>query len=275
MNHTIERIDDCLQMPLDDNSVDLVVCSPPYDKDQRAYEGRVEPFRHTSDWACWCAARFMECLRVCRGPVCWVVSGHTVKHQYSNAAEHLQIMLSDLGFCVRRPMIYYRIGQMNGGGSSGCPRNVYETIVWATKERKAPAWHDLKAAGSDAKIQAVGGPVSNRTKSDKRIENGKRVQPRRAIMKDVIDCGVVGGGNMGHQLATENEAPFKLTLAEKLILAYCPPDGTVLDPFCGSGTTSHAAEIHGRNSIGYDIRQSQVDLARRRIQDVIAKRDAS
>lgn len=75
----------------------------------------------------------------------------------------------------------------------------------------------------------------------------------------------VGGGHMGHELAHENEAPFPLELAEFFVKSFVPPGGTVLDPFCGSGTTAHAAHLHGRNSIMTDIRESQILLTGRRM----------
>lgn len=81
---------------------------------------------------------------------------------------------------------------------------------------------------------------------------------------NVIKC-IVGGGVMGSKLAHENEAPFPESLAEFFVRSFCRPGGTVLDPFCGSGTTLAAAIKHGRNAIGIDIRQSQVDLTHRRI----------
>ncbi len=84
---------------------------------------------------------------------------------------------------------------------------------------------------------------------------------------NVIHC-VVGGGQMGHKLACENEAPFPLRLAEFFVRSFCPPGGLVLDPFCGSGTTGHAAILHGRRFLGCDIRESQVELSRRRLSTV-------
>jgi hypothetical protein len=82
---------------------------------------------------------------------------------------------------------------------------------------------------------------------------------------DVKHCKV-GGGLMGHELAHENEAPFPLELAEFFVKSFCPPGGIVLDPFCGSGTTGHAAVEHGRRFLGCDIRESQVELSRRRLE---------
>ena len=67
--------------------------------------------------------------------------------------------------------------------------------------------------------------------------------------------------------ASANEAPFPEKLAEFFVLSFCPPGGTVADVFSGSGTTAAVAKRHGRNFLGCDLRQSQVDLALRRCAD--------
>jgi hypothetical protein len=78
----------------------------------------------------------------------------------------------------------------------------------------------------------------------------------------------VGGGHLGHPLAHKSEAPMSLTVAERFVLWYCPPDGVVCDPFVGSGTTCHAAVVHGRRFVGCDIRESQAELTARRMSTV-------
>ncbi len=84
---------------------------------------------------------------------------------------------------------------------------------------------------------------------------------------DFIHCDA-GGGRMGSKLAHENEAPYPEALVEPFVKSFCPPGGTVMDPFCGSGTTLAVALKNDRCAIGYDIRQSQVDLAKRRVEEV-------
>jgi len=54
-------------------------------------------------------------------------------------------------------------------------------------------------------------------------------------------------------------------LAAWIIRYICPPGGTVLDPFCGSGSTGMAAFSEGMNFVGVDIHQEYVDMTRRRL----------
>lgn len=84
-----------------------------------------------------------------------------------------------------------------------------------------------------------------------------------------IDCNV-GGGRMGEgdSFSRENEAPYPETLAERFVRSFCPPGGVVLDCFSGSGTTATVALRWGRRFVGCDLRQSQVDLTRRRVATV-------
>lgn len=78
----------------------------------------------------------------------------------------------------------------------------------------------------------------------------------------------VGGGQMGNALAHENEAPFPLDLPKFFISSFCQPGGVVGDCFLGSGTTMEAAIELGRRFVGCDIRQSQIDIAKRRLSTI-------
>ncbi|KAB7754407.1 DNA modification methylase [Mycobacteroides abscessus subsp. abscessus] len=63
-------------------------------------------------------------------------------------------------------------------------------------------------------------------------------------------------------------AVFPPDVPQRCILAGCKPDGTVLDPFSGSGTTGLAAQRTGRRYVGIDIRADYLDLSlRTRLRD--------
>ena len=57
-----------------------------------------------------------------------------------------------------------------------------------------------------------------------------------------------------------------LALLERIIQASCPPNGIVLDPFCGCGTTIHAAQNLGRRWIGIDICVNACKVIQKRIE---------
>ncbi len=59
-------------------------------------------------------------------------------------------------------------------------------------------------------------------------------------------------------------APYPEDLCRLPLLATCPPDGIVLDPFCGTGTTNAVAVQLGRRSIGIDLAPNYVRRAAER-----------
>lgn len=63
----------------------------------------------------------------------------------------------------------------------------------------------------------------------------------------------------------EHFAPYPVDLCRIPILATCPINGIVLDPFVGTGTTCIAAKILNRKSIGIDISESYLETAIRRV----------
>ena len=59
-------------------------------------------------------------------------------------------------------------------------------------------------------------------------------------------------------------APFPLELPYRFIKAYSYIGETILDPFCGSGTTLLAAKTTGRNGIGYEINKNYRNIIKDR-----------
>lgn len=264
------HLGDCIEIPLEDNSVDLVFTSPPYEN-FRDYSIGYEV--KGGAWVNWAYERFVECLRVSKGPVIWVVCGKYHKPgRYSLTPERLMIRLDEAGYAVRKPAIFHRYGVP--GAFKGWYRSVYEPVIFASKA--GDYFCDNKALGAPPKYKA-GGDFSNRKKNGERVQGRSYpTEVKKTVMTDwpgdpgeeegdYIAGGKVGGGHMGDPLANKNEAPFPMWLARHFLLTFCPPGGTVLDPFCGSGTTGHVASEHGLNSILMDVREDQIDLSKRRI----------
>ena len=56
-----------------------------------------------------------------------------------------------------------------------------------------------------------------------------------------------------------------LEIVERMVLASCPSEGLVLDPFMGSGTVAVAALKHGRQFVGFEINPEYCARAKRRV----------
>jgi len=64
-------------------------------------------------------------------------------------------------------------------------------------------------------------------------------------------------------------APYPVDLCCLPLLATCPEGGTVLDPFCGTGTTLVAARNLGRKSVGIDISRRYLELTQERCESLL------
>lgn len=293
---------DAEKIPLPDQSIDLVFGSPPY-VDARLYleDGRnLGIARNCVAWVEWMIRVTLEAQRVSRGPVLWVAAGKTKGRNYWPACEGLMWEWWKRGGACQlyRPCYWHRVG-ISGSGGDQWFRSDVEYVMCFKRPGKLP-WSDNTAMGQPCKYKP-GGAMSHRTTKggrvgklaaeattetapkvvaaletmppgskfhSKRTESGRRIQvyvpPEIANPGNLIKV-IVGGGRMGSKFAHESEAPFPEDLAEHFIRSLCPPGGTVLDPFSGSGTSVAVASRLGRQGIGMDLRQSQCNLGRRRL----------
>jgi hypothetical protein len=278
------------------DSVDLVLFSPPYEK-ARLYS-EVQFSLSGEEWVSWMVQVFEGCRRVCKGLVACVCEGQTRGYRYSAAPLLLMADLHRAGFHLRKPPVYHRVG-IPGSGGPDWLRNDYEFVICTTRGGRLP-WADNTACGHPPKW-APGGEMSNRQVNGQRVNkrdcwemaggsgmrrangkrrmHGKEGSPRKpdgsreeqgydppviANPGNVIRCHA-GGGHMGNDMASENEAPYPEDLAAFFIRSFCPPGGVCCDPFSGSGTTAAVAVRWGRRFVGCDMRESQVELTRRRV----------
>ncbi len=92
------------------------------------------------------------------------------------------------------------------------------------------------------------------------LDEKSRGLPRR----DVWDISIIAGFKK-ERLGYPTQKPQDLL--ERIVTASSNPGDIVLDPFCGCGTTVHAAQKLGRRWIGIDITHLAIGLIRRRMQD--------
>ena len=287
---------------LPDDAVRLSIFSPPYEN-LRTY-GLGFKLKGQA-WVDWMRPIVVEACRVTRGLVVVNAAGPVKDGSYSPSVEWLVSDLTRLDgiVCGPAPYVWWKVCGVPGSGASTQQRRDWEPLYTFCRPGVLPLdWSDNTAFGHAPKCGA-GGEFSTRRADGERAngskqagvnkggaclrdaDGSKRVQhyapppvanpgnviravnDGNSVASDVI-CGRVGGGHLGHDLAHDSEAPMALAVAERFVRWFCPPDECVLDCFCGSATTGHAALIHGRRFLGNDLRPSQVDLSRRRLEQV-------
>jgi hypothetical protein len=252
------KVGDCRSLPYPDDHFDLVFCSPPYEA-QRGY-AELEFNLAGEDWVAWAVDCYLECLRVSKGLVAWVVEGYTDDFAYSSTPFLLMADLHRRGVKMRKTVVYQRNGIPGTGGPEWL-RNDWEPIICGTKRGRLP-WADNTAMGEPPKQNKP--RIATNRNADGSRKSAVYVDPEVCNPGNIIG-GLVGSGGMGWRDATKNEAPFPEWLAEFFIRSFCPPGGIVLDPFSGSGTTVSMAVKHGRSGVGIDARESQVWLGETRL----------
>lgn len=278
---------DAGRIPLENESVSLCFGSPPY-CDCRTYleDGRdLGIARGLDEWVEWMLAVTTEALRVTRGAVVWVASGKTEGRNYWPAPEGLMWEWHRRGGHAYRPVYWHRSGIPGNGGDDWFRADVEYAMCF--KRPGKLAWADNTAMGHPPRYNNVEGRPSRRLVDGELVNTYKRGRRANGLKIDaepsggasgttisvelanpgnLLSTGAVGGGHLGHPAAHLSEAPFPEDLAEFFIRSLCPPGGTVLDPFSGSGTTASVALRCGRNAIGMDLRASQCRIARQRIE---------
>ncbi|MES2342294.1 MAG: site-specific DNA-methyltransferase [Pseudomonadota bacterium] len=267
-----------------EGSLDLVFGSPPYEEARLYLEGgqNLGISRKTDAWVKWLVEWWSAAQAACKGLVALVVAGQTRSYRWSAGPVLLMAELHRAGFNLRNPPIYHRAG-IPGSGGPDWLKSCYEFVVCTSRPGPLP-WSDNTALGHKP-ICKAGGAVSYRQLDGTRVNEKPTMQKSvlsgykdgdtthrksQSVVPDLANPGNViylpsGGGLMGSELAHENEAPFPERLAEFFVLSFAPPGGTVCDPFSGSGTTATVCKRHGRNFVGCDLRQSQVDLGLKRL----------
>jgi adenine specific DNA methylase Mod len=120
----------------------------------------------------------------------------------------------------------------------------------------------------------------NKEKMNQLVKEGRVIQPKPGSVpryKRYLDemKGVAIGDTWDDISAINSQAIERLgyptqkpqALLERILEASSNPGGVVLDPFCGCGTTIHAAQKTGRQWIGIDVTYLAINLIKHRLED--------
>jgi site-specific DNA-methyltransferase (adenine-specific) len=244
---------------IDDNSVALVVTSPPYfaGKEYEAALGEGGVPTTYAEYLRMLEEVFAECVRKLEpGGRMAVNIANLGRRPYRSLSADVTWILQDrLRLLLRGEVIWVK-----ARGSTG-------SCAWGSFQRPAnPVLRDL----TERVLLASKGRFDRALSARQRF--AKRLPSEASIFRDEFMEATTDTWEIPPESATRvgHPAPFPVELPERLIQLFTYRDDLVLDPFVGSGTTAVAAVRTERHFVGYDTEEDYVLQSKRRVE---AERD--
>lgn len=231
---------------LDDNSIDLTVTSPPYDK-LRSYNG--------FDWNLDVVSSQLYRITKDGGVVVWVVGDATIKGSETGTSFKHALRFKDVGFNLHDTMIYQKTNFSNP--SINRYHQIFEYMFIFSKG-KPKTFNPIKDKINKHTNGSLGKNTTRKRNGDF-FENKHKTSGVWGMRSNVWLLKTAGQENMCKHLA--HPAMFPFQLAYDHIISWSNEGNVVLDPFMGSGTVANAATSLKRNYIGFEISQEYCDIA--------------
>ena len=275
---------DCLAImqSMDDQSIDLIYADPPFNtgRDFGEFDDRWnlagEPSHPAAAFALhahspsmaayidWMAERMLEMKRILKQ------SGSVYLHCDQTASHYLKTLL-DCVFCSSSYRNEITWKRYRGRRAQKIPRGfaaVTDTLLFYRQSTEAS--FDLPFTPLDPEyVRRVyryndndgNGPYryGGRIRDRKYYLKNSRGTPIASLWGDLAEL------NGAHADSTGYPTQKPVALLNRIIEASSNTGDTVLDPFCGSGTTIVAATTLGRHAIGIDRNQNALDITSNRL----------
>lgn len=244
---------DCRQMnQLPNNSVDLMITSPPYNTTKQYDENLT-----LKEYLVFIEEVLLEIFRVLKpnGIIAFNIANVGRKPYLPLDCYTIQI-LQKIGFWIFDEIIWNKAASSGGSCAWGSwksatnpsLRDVHEYIILATKQ-------------SDNKDIAI--PIDTIEEISPRLEKRKISINLNGYFSNIWEINSESAKRVNHP------APFPVELPYRLILMFSKKGDLILDPFMGSGSVAIAALIANRNYVGYDNKQEYIDITNTRINNLL------
>jgi DNA modification methylase len=241
---------------LADESLHLVVTSPPYWTLKR-YRETPNQLGHVADYEIFIEELtkvWRECLRVLVpggrlvcvvGDVCLSRRLHG-RHVVVPLHADIAVSCRKIGFDNLNPIIWNKISNANYEVNRG------SKFLGKPYEPNAIIKNDIEFL----LMQRKPGGYRKPTQEQRRLSMIEKKEYEKWFQQS---WKLTGASTKNHP------APFPLELAYRLVRMFSFYGDTVLDPFCGTGTTMLAAMKTGRNSIGVEIDPKYCEMTLHRL----------
>lgn len=251
---------------LSDNSIDLIVTSPPY-ADQR--NGTYGGIRHDKyvDWFLPISEQLLRVLKP-TGTFILNIKEKVVDGERSTYVMELILEMRKQGWLWTEEFIWHKKNCYPGKWPNRF-RDAWERLLQFNKDKKFHMYQDevMVPMGDWSKSR-----LKNLSETDKTRDNSKVGSGFGKNISNWLTRDKAYPTNVLH-LATEcsnknHSAAFPEELPEWFIKLFTKENYLVLDPFMGSGTTLFVANRMKRHSIGIDNVQEYYEMVKKQIKPV-------
>lgn len=232
---------------LDDDSMKLIVTSPPYNIGKE-YETKRTQEKYIEEQAA-CIAEAVRVLHP-QGSICWQVGNHVDSGEVFPLDILLYPLFKNHGLILRNRIVW------TFGHGLHCQKRFsgrHETILWFTKSDEYTFnLDDVRVPSKYPNKKHFKGPNKGKLSGN----------PLGKNPEDVWDIPNV---KSNHVEKTAHPCQFPVGLVERLVLALTDEGDSVLDPYLGVGSSAIAAIKNDRNAFGCDLDQSYVNIAWERV----------
>src|SRR3989338_756501 len=248
---------------LPENSVDLVITSPPYADQRKSTYGGIHP----NEYVEWFLPTSQELIRTLKPTGTFVLN---IKEKVLGGERHTYVLelilaLRKQGWFWTEEFIWHKKNSFPGKWPNRF-RDSWERLLQFNKTKDFNMYQEevMVPMGKWAKTRLKNLSVVDLIRDESKVGSGFRKNISNWINRDMAYPT-----NVLH-LATEcgnknHSAAFPEALPEWFIKLFTKEGGVVLDPFLGSGTTSKVAKRMRRNSIGIEILEEYYRMAKMNI----------
>lgn len=256
---------------LKDNSVDLIITSPPYADQRKNTYGGITPEKYVE----WFLPISQELLRVLKPTGTFILN---IKEKVVEGERHTYVLelilaLRKQGWFWTEEFIWHKKNSFPGKWPNRF-RDSWERILQFNKSKKFNMYQEsvMVPTGDWAKSRLKNLSVTDLVRDESKVGSGFGKKISNWLYRDkayptnvlhlATECG-----NKSHS------AVFPESLPEWFINLFTKNGDVVLDPFLGSGTTTRVAKRMERNSIGIELLEEYYLLAKEGVKEVEVKKE--
>lgn len=244
-----------------DNSVDLIVTSPPYADQRKTTYGGLHPDKYVS----WFLPISQELFRVLKSTGTFIlnIKEKVIEGERSTYVMELILEMRKQGWFWTEEFIWHKKNSYPGKWPNRF-RDSWERLLQFNKEKRFNMYQEevMVPMGDWAKTR-----LKNLSKTDLSRDESKVGSGFGKNISNWLNRDKAYPTNVLH-LATEcnnknHSAAFPQELPEWFIKLFTKEEDTVLDPFMGSGTTIEVANAMKRNAIGIEIMEEYYQMVKK------------